>query len=355
MQMERLPCVLRIHGGPVASETIPGGTISPLSTLRGWLETAWSIRRKQGRREGPQTSELIRRLSAAKATCLLANFGPTGVAMMPACRKLSLPLVVHFHGYDAHRRDIREFHTKSYLDLGQQAAAVIAVSNGMVDTLVAAGIPTEKIHLVRYGVDSKRFQHGPVESSTLPRFFGLGRFVDKKAPYLTVLAFAQACKEFPDAKLVMAGNGELLEATKNLAIALKLGDAVEFPGVLSPDEVATQMRQATAFVQHSLEPSCGPAEGDREGTPVAVLEAMMTGIPVISTRHAGIGEVVEHQRSGLLSDERDVMSMAANMVTLGRDAQLTQRYGKAAREAALAHHTVDHYIDSLKSVLESIL
>jgi glycosyltransferase involved in cell wall biosynthesis len=222
----------------------------------------------------------------------------------------------------------------------------------MAKALMVLGIPESKIHLTRYGVDPARFEEKSVHA-TNPVFFGVGRFVDKKAPYLTLLAFAKAREHLPEAKLILGGTGELLEATRNIALALHLGDSVEFPGVLPPEAVATRMRGATAFVQHSLEPAAGPAAGDREGTPVAVLEAMMTGLPTISTRHAGIGEVIEHNRTGLLVEERDVDAMAEAMVTLATSPGLAARLGKAARAEALAKYTADHYLNSLRKVLEA--
>ncbi len=353
MQMERLSCVLRIHGGPVASETIPGGPIQPLRSLRGLAETAWSVGVERTRWEGPQTAELARRLRRHKVDRVLANFGPTGAALLPACQKASVPLVVHFHGFDAHTRSVTDHFREQYRKLGREAAAVIAVSHGMVAALTDLGVPADKIHLTRYGVDVGRFVAKTVFPD-VPLFFGVGRFVEKKAPYLTLLAFANARKSLPGAKLVLGGNGELWEATRNMATALKLGESVEFPGVMSPDAVAATMQGATAFVQHSIEPTVGPSAGDREGTPVAVLEALMTGLPVISTRHAGIGEVVEHERTGLLVEERDVDGMTDAMIRLGSSPEYAATLGRTARQVAVANYGADHYVESLKRILDGV-
>jgi glycosyltransferase involved in cell wall biosynthesis len=76
------------------------------------------------------------------------------------------------------------------------------------------------------------------------------------------------------------------------------------------------MHKATALLQHSVTPVFGRAAGDSEGTPVVVLEAMACGLPVIGSRHAGIGEVVEHGKSGFLVDERDVAGFSQAMLEL---------------------------------------
>ncbi len=350
MQMDRLPCVLRIHGGPIASETVPGGPIQPLKNIRGFFDVAIECGLRGKRWDGPQGRELGRRLKRAGVTVLLANYGQIGCALMPLCHQLGVRLVVHFHGYDAHMTHVVSDYRERYRELGQKAGAVIAVSEKMREALISYGIPQGKICLVRYGVDPCEFREKQSFPST-PLFFGVGRFVDKKAPYLTLLAFKQVLNAFPDARLVLAGEGELWEATRNLAEALGIDQAVSFPGVIAPERVAQYMQEATAFVQHSVIPRYGPAAGDSEGTPVAITEALMTGLPVISTRHAGIGEVVRDGETGFLVDERDTGAMANAMITLASDPAKGVRMGKCARQEAITAYTASHYIAALQAAL----
>lgn len=353
MQIDGLSHALLIHGGPVANETVPGGRIQPLQSLQGLFDTAYWCGLKKTKWEGPHAAELKRRLKRHRITTVLANFGPPAVALMPVCRALSIPLIAHFHGYDAHTSDVIARYGRSYQELGRQAAAIIVVSGTMKAAIIEAGIPEEKIHLLRYGVDPARFP----EKKTFPAspiFFGVGRFVDKKAPYLTLFAFADAHRRCPSIKLVLAGDGPLLETSVNVACALGIKDAVEFAGVLSPAEVARRMQQATAFVQHSITPRFGPARGDMEGTPVAVLEALMTGLPVIATRHAGIGEVVQDGQTGFLVGERDVLGMAASMVSLAESPGLATKMGHAARESALKNYTAENYLSSLQRIIRLV-
>ncbi len=351
MQMERLPHVIALSGSPVANHTEPFGPIAPLKSLRGCLETAWSFGVAGKGWSGPQTAEVIRRLGKAEVNVVLANYGVSGASLLPACRRLGIPLVTHFHGYDAHQKNLLSRHAEEYQALAAEGAAFIAVSHGMISALVALGFPEQKIHLLRYGINPDRF----VQKSAFPEvplFFGVGRFTDKKAPYLTLMAFAKARERLPGARLVLAGTGGLLEVTHNLALVLGLGESVQFPGVISPEQVAAYLQQATAFVQHSIEPRFGPDAGDREGTPVAVLEAMMTGTPVIGTRHAGIGEVVENGKGGFLVEERDVDAMADAMVEIGSSSELALRLGQTARERAIESYSADQYINGLREILE---
>ena len=124
-------------------------------------------------------------------------------------------------------------------------------------------------------------------------------------------------------------------------------------GYIEPDEIARYMRESTAFVQHSIIPGCGPEAGDCEGTPVIVLEAMLTGIPVISTRHAGIMEVVEDGCTGLLVEEHDVDGMADAMITLAQADETAREIGERARHVALQRYTMKHYISAIAAVLRT--
>ncbi|NCY20977.1 glycosyltransferase [bacterium] len=113
------------------------------------------------------------------------------------------------------------------------------------------------------------------------------------------------------------------------------------------------MRKALCYVQHSLVPEVGPNRGDSEGTPVAILEALMTGIPVISTRHAGITDVVVEGKSGYLVKERDVKGMAKAMKLLCAQPEKGKEMGLYARKDAMEKYTLDKYIHGLKAILHS--
>src|SRR5690606_7951411 len=100
------------------------------------------------------------------------------------------------------------------------------------------------------------------------QFVAIGRFTDKKAPYYTLMAFKEAIKNHPDATLIMAGDGQLLNMCKNLVRFFKIENQVAFPGVISPEKFRELLSESLAFVQHSITAE----NGDMEGTPLAVLE-----------------------------------------------------------------------------------
>lgn len=281
---------------------------------------------------------------------VLAEKGPVAVQMIEVCDQLNIPLVAHFHGIDAYGEDVIARCQESYERLFRKAAALVAVSEDMVHQLERLGAPAEKIVCIPSGIDLDKFGGGrPADVG--PDFLAVGRFVEKKAPQLTIVAFARVLASCPQAKLRMVAEGPLLEPCRELATGLRLGDAVEFLGPRSHDEVAALMRQSRAFVQHSLR----PANGDSEGTPVGILEASATSLPVVSTRHAGIKQAVSDGETGFLVDERDVDGMAAAMLRLAEDPELAARMGRAGRERISQHYCADRQIEKLWHVIESSL
>ena len=278
---------------------------------------------------------------------VLAEFGPTGVEVVSCCRDAGVPLVVHFHGYDAHSIPVLEEYHARYRQLFAAAAAVIAVSRTMAEQLLVLGVANEKLFVNSCGVDVDAF-NGANPALAKPIFLAVGRFIDKKAPHLTLLAFAKVVEACPEARLIMVGEGPLLECCKQLSAALGITESAEFTGAVCHERVQSLMSGARAFVQHSVRTTYG----DSEGTPVAVLEASATGLPVVSTRHAGIQDAILHQRTGFLVAERDVNAMAGYMSQLAIDSGLAAALGTAGRRFISEHYSADKSIRQLNGILQ---
>ena len=293
-----------------------------------------------------RTRALAGRLSGIAPLAVLAEYGQTGAAVTEACTRAGVPLVVHFHGYDAYAAHVLEEHGPAYPAMFAAAAALVAVSGDMRRQLIELGAPEERVRLAPYGIDLERF--APRESRGIdPTFVAVGRFVDKKAPHLTVLAFREVVREVPEARLRMIGTGPLLDACVQLARALGIDQAIEFEGRASHERVTDVMAEARAVVQHSLRPT----HGDSEGTPLAILEAGASGVPVVATRHGGIIDAVKDGETGFLVDERDVGAMSERMIRLARDRDLALRMGDSARNRIAEHYSMDLHIERLWGIL----
>jgi colanic acid/amylovoran biosynthesis glycosyltransferase len=178
-------------------------------------------------------------------------------------------------------------------------------------------------------------------------FIAVGRFVDKKAPYYTLLAFKEVLKEFPNATLVMAGDGILHNSIKNLIRYYQLEKNVKLIGIIRTNEFLQILQDARAFVQHSITAS----NGDMEGTPLGVLEACAAGVPVISTYHAGIPDVIIHGFNGLLCEEHDVLKMSENMKLVLIDKNRAGELGANARQTILNNFQLDRHLHILSEVI----
>jgi glycosyltransferase involved in cell wall biosynthesis len=349
--IERLPTrVLILYGGSLPLYREDDTPLLPERAL------PWRLKRAVSRRVFRlppgyfEQAELRRFLSINQVSTVLAEYGPTGLVVLPVCKESGIPLVVHFHGYDAYEHKTLQESGRRYPELFQHASAIVAVSRDMEQQLLLLGAPREKLHYNPYGVDVSLFQGADPEHSAA-HFVAVGRFVDKKAPHLTLLAFQRVLEVVPEARLSMIGDGPLWEACKHLSKAWGLDGAVTFLGPLPPAEVAAVMRQSRAFVQHSVRTSYG----DSEGTPVAVLEAGATGLPVVATRHAGIQDVVLDGVTGLLVDEGDVNGMAEYMIQLASDPALAVRLGCAARERIYTDFSMDKSIQKLWQIIEAVI
>jgi glycosyltransferase involved in cell wall biosynthesis len=280
-----------------------------------------------------------------KVDVMLAEFGPAGADIAPHAKALGIPLLVHFHGHDAHRKSVVDPYRERYRQMFASAEAILSVSRFMTRTLIDLGADPSRVIYNPYGPRDRFFEVTPTYERTV---LALGRFTDIKANYLTLAAFAKALLSVPDARMVMAGEGELLETCKTLASTWGISDRVSFPGAIPHADAVKLFVNACCFAQHSVTPSYG----DAEGTPVAILEAGAAGLPVIATKHAGIPDVVIDNESGFLVDERDVRAQAEHMVRLLRDPELCRAMGARARKHIRTHFSMKHHIGRLQQAVD---
>lgn len=293
-----------------------------------------------------QEDMLLRSFRRNRVEKVFAEYGPTGAAVLNACQKSGLPLIVHFHGYDISVRSVVDRYREQYARMFAYAESIVAVSQPMISALVERGADRGKIIYAPYGPQEGFFRVDPRCSAKT--FAAAGRFVNKKAPYYTVLAFARVLQSHPDARLYCAGEGPLLNTSKNLARHLGCENAVLFPGVVDPAALQTVYESARGFVQHSITAD----DGDMEGTPVAVLEAAASGLPVVSTLHAGIPEVVLHGQTGLLVAEHDVDGMADAMIRLLDDRDYARELGRQGRRHVQENFAMEKHISILNALID---
>ena len=276
------------------------------------------------------------------------QYGTTAARMYKACLRLGIPFIIHFHGSDAYRKQVLDKYGNTYVDMLKQADAVIAVSKEMSTPLIAKGAAVETVILNPCGIDTNLFQL----KSASDHFLSVGRFVPKKAPHHTITAFSKVLKEYPQQKLVMIGDGPLLATCIQLAQKLGIESSIQFLGARDRSVVLQYMQGCFVFLQHSVTAE----DGDKEGSPVAIAEAAACGIPVVSTVHAGIPEIVLDGKTGFLVEENDVDEMANRIKDLIKiPSEKYEVMVNNAREHMLNQFDQQKQLEKLKMIIYSIV
>ncbi len=286
-----------------------------------------------------ETRAVLDELDRRNAALLHIYFGHQAVRLLPVLRALQRPSVVSFHGADVLVELDRPAHRQATEEVFSRAALVLARSQSLLDGLQALGCASEKLRLHRTGIPLADF---PFHERGLPpadgawRLLQACRLIDKKGLPTTLRAFAEFARAYPKATLTIAGEGPLLGQLQELARELDVADRVEFPGFLPQAELRRRLDAAHFF----LHPSELGSDGNQEGVPNSLLEAMSTGLPVLATHHGGIPEAVVHGESGWLVDEGDHAALATALRDLagGPPARLAA-LGKGAAEAVTEKFT----------------
>ena len=268
------------------------------------------------------------------ATMILGEYLDQFADFVPLLDRMRLPYIVQGHGIDvsaALRKPGMAERYRAY----DSAAAILTRCEFHRQRLIGLGLRAERVAVNPGGVDVPD-QIPARTPEACRRFLAVGRFVPKKGPIYLLEAFRRAAARDASITLDYVGGGELLSAAQQFVDACGLNDRVRLHGAAKDDVKLRLTQECGVFLQHSL---TDPETGDEEGLPASIQEAMALGMTVISTRHAGIPEAVEHGVSGLLVAERDVEAMSEAMGRAASDPALCARLGAAAHAKAKELYT----------------
>lgn len=248
------------------------------------------------------------------------------------------------YSFAAHAKDLYLCDVEELADKAADAAFVLTCSSAAVDGLAErlgssavpdgpAGWPgsPSKVVLAYHGVDTSRFQPARLRTGRDGglRVLAVGRLVGKKGYPVLLHALRLLADGGHDVRCRIVGGGPDEAALASLVEHLDLTEAVTFVGARTHQEVAQEYRRTDVFVQASVV----LADGDRDGIPNALLEAMASGLPVVASEVSGIPEAVEDGVSGLLVPPGDAASLAAALARVGDDPHLGRSLGAGARRA----------------------
>ena len=255
-----------------------------------------------------------------------------------AARLLGVPYSV-----TAHANDI--YVTPVLLDTKIRGADFVVTCTGYnVSHLVqqVGGAP-DKVTRIYHGLELERYQPSSVTPDTEPTLVAVGQLKEKKG-FLDLL---DACRALRDRgvrfQCVIIGEGPQRDELTRRIADLALGEAVHLRGALPHDEVIAMYRRATAFVL----PCVVAGDGDRDGIPNVILEAMAMQLPVVSTSHSGIPEVVEDGTTGVLVPPGDSEALTEALVRVLENPDEARTMGLRGRQVVEAHFDVESNVREL--------
>ena len=263
---------------------------------------------------------------------------PNGPPVAVVARRRHIPLVISLHGSDVFVAERLPPARLAARWTFRGAAGVTGCSDDLATRAVRLGAPRKRTRVVPYGVDAEQFK--PVSDETRAEvrgWFGLppetplllcaGRLVYKKGFAVAVDAFARVASRFPEARLVIAGDGPLDGPLRAQAVALGIGERVIFAGRVDRDRHPRLVGACDLY----LLPSVHDHRGNVDGLPNALLDALAAGCPVIASDVAGVGLAVRGGETGVLVPEQDAAALADAVAALLDDPQRSAALGHAAR------------------------
>ncbi len=282
----------------------------------------------------PQAAHLVRKASEGDSQLIHAHFaGITADLAAIAAHTLSLPWTCSVHAYDVFTCPPPLLHRRLHT-----AAGVTACSQQAADAVTAAGIPQEKVTVIHHGVSLNEFPFDPIQPDGV--LFFAGRLEPKKGVDTLLKACALVVNRGTSFTCVIAGTGSCLDDLKKLSERLGLAQTVVFVGWQSQEETRSRLMDATALVL----PSRRLRNGDRDGIPNIMVEALALGTPVITSTASAANEVITDAVNGLLVPPDDPAKLADVLAMALSTKELLLRLSKAGRK------TAEETFDSSKNI-----
>ena len=248
--------------------------------------------------------------------------------------------------FTSHANDL--FENKLLLkDKVERAKTAVTISQYNYEFLAKQGVNTDKLKIVRCGIDTGKHDFMPRHKLKKPPTIGsLGRLIEKKGMDDLILALSKLHHKGVDFRLEIGGEGYLDDYLKKLALTHNISDKIEFKGAIPNDRVYSWLENLDIFVLACKQDS----KGDRDGIPVVLMEAMTIGVPVVSTKISGIPELIEDEQSGFLAQPNAPESLARAIEKILDRSEPISHITQAARNRVTEEFELKSNVDKLLSI-----
>jgi glycosyltransferase involved in cell wall biosynthesis len=273
---------------------------------------------------------LLEVLNRIDARLLHIYFGQIAVHLLPLIRAWKNPSIVSFHGADVTVDMNKPAYREATQQMLEAVKLVLVRSESLRRAVADLGCDPKKIEIQRTGIPLEEFAfcERSFPKNDEWRFVQAGRLIEKKGVPVTLRAFAIFLGKHPNAMLTIAGEGPMLGELQRLARELNVEARVSFTGFISQEQLRDIYYRSHIF----LHPSQIGRDGNQEGIPNSMLEAMASGLPVFATEHGGIPEAIENAVSGVLVPEHDHEALSRALLSATQDLIFLSRIARNAAE-----------------------
>ncbi len=283
-----------------------------------------------------------------KAKLIHAHFGPSGVKMLPIKRSLKIPIITTFYGYDMSSLPSQGKWKNDYIKLFAEGELFLVEGCHMRKKLIGLGCPENKIKIMHIGVclEKLKFKERSLKPGMKFIILFCGRFVEKKGLIYALNAVKNLKKKYHNFEFRLIGDGSDREVVEKFIIINNLESNVKLLGYQTHDVFVKQLEETHLLLQPSITAKDGDSEG---GAPTVLLEAQASGVPVLSTLHADIPEVVKDGESGYLVPEKDSYSLSERMLYFLDNSDKWSQMGCAGRKHIEKNHDIKKQVKLLES------
>ncbi|MHA2215337.1 MAG: glycosyltransferase [Candidatus Hodarchaeales archaeon] len=280
------------------------------------------------------------------------HFGPNGnVGVLLKELGIRGKLITSFHGYDLSSY-LNEQGKGVYDDLFRRGDLFLPISNFWKEKLIEMGADEKKIIVHKMGVDTSKFQ--PSKRQKIQKrvpILTVGRLVEKKGLEYGIKAVAKVLQNNPNLEYKIAGDGPLRNKLKKLVSELKVENEVKLLGWQDQKTIFKLMQNTDIL----MAPSITSSGGDMEGIPVVLMEAMASGLPVISTNHSGIPELIQDGISGFLVPDRDVDALAWKLEYLVNHPEMWKDMGRNGAKYVEKNYNIQKLNSQLVEIYKKLI